>query len=563
MASCRGLLSEEQFQCSLCSEVFSSPVSTPCGHSFCRACIQGYWQGRGACICPRCGAGFPGWPGLCENAFAREMVEKFRRLRLERPRPEDPAAAPPGGMACDVCIAGKQAAVKSCLVCLTSYCQPHLEPHLRVEGLKRHKLLPPTADLQDRQCREHQRPLELFCRSDQSCVCVLCTDTLHKSHDCIPAERAWTEKQAQLKKTEAEVQQMMQDRWKKVEEIRQCVELSRSSTQREIEDSAQVFSTLMRSIETRQAELTEVMEEKQRAVEKHAEDLIKDLEQELTELQNKKSQLENLSQTEDHLYFLQSFQSQCTLPNTQDWSGAGIHTDVCVGAVRRCVEQLEVSLAEQEDKLAQMEMQKLCQYSVGVVLDPDTAHPWLALSADGGGVGDGEQEQDVPDGPLRFDRAPCVLAQDAFSSGRRYWEVQVGDKTSWDLGVARASITRKGGVTLSPGYGFWALCVRGGSEYQACADPPLPLPLRERPRTVGVFLDYEAGQVSFYNVGARTHIYSFTDCSFTEPLYPYFSPGVNDNGTNTAPLTILSPVNHVGGGASCDEQPEEEELVRL
>ncbi|KAJ8268744.1 hypothetical protein COCON_G00113510 [Conger conger] len=392
MASCRGLLSEEQFQCSLCSEVFSSPVSTPCGHSFCRACIQGYWQGRGACICPRCGAGFPGRPGLCENAFAREM----------------------------------QAAVKSCLVCLTSYCQPHLEPHLRVEGLKRHKLLPPTADLQDRQCREHQRPLELFCRSDQSCVCVLCTDTLHKSHDCIPAERAWTEKQAQLKKTEAEVQQMMQDRWKKVEEIRQCVELSRWAW----------CWTLTRRI-------------------------------------------------------------------------PGWH------------------------------------------------------SADGGGVGDGEQEQDVPDGPLRFDRAPCVLAQDAFSSGRRYWEVQVGDKTSWDLGVASASITRKGGVTLSPGYGFWALCVRGGSEYQACADPPLPLPLRERPRTVGVFLDYEAGQVSFYNVGARTHIYSFTDCSFTEPLYPYFSPGVNDNGTNTAPLTILSPVNHVGGGASCDEQPEEEELVRL
>ncbi|KAG9328821.1 hypothetical protein JZ751_010303, partial [Albula glossodonta] len=119
-------------------------------------------------------------------------------------------------------------------------------------------------------CKKHDRPLELFCRSDQTCVCVLCNDMDHQSHDTVPAERAWAQQKTQLKKTEADVQQMMQERQRKVEEIRQCVELSRSSTQREIEDSVQVFSALMRSIERRQAELTKVMEEKQRVVETQA-----------------------------------------------------------------------------------------------------------------------------------------------------------------------------------------------------------------------------------------------------------------------------------------------------
>ncbi|XP_035282621.1 E3 ubiquitin-protein ligase TRIM39-like [Anguilla anguilla] len=572
MASSSELLSEEQFQCSICREVFSSPVSTPCGHSFCRACIQGYWQSRGAWHCPRCGTDFAGRPGLCENTFAREMAEKLRQMRLScsEPRPPDPEPHPPhpeeagsdtpGGVACDVCIGRKWKAVKSCLVCLTSYCQPHLEPHLRVEGLKRHKLLQPLSNLEDRMCRKHLRPLELFCRSDQTCVCVLCTDSDHRSHDTVPAERAWSEKQAQLKKTEADMQQMMQDRWRKVEEIRQCVELSRSSTQREMEDSVLVFSTLKRSIEIRQAKLTEVMEEKQRAVEKHAEGLIKDLEQELTELQTRSTELEKLSQTEDHLYFLQSFPSLCSPPNTKDWSGAGVHTDVCVGTVRRAVEQLEVSLTQQVDKLADKELQKLHQYSVGVALDCSTAHPWLALSEDRRCVRDGDEQQDVPDGPPRFDTAPCVLAEEGFSSGRRYWEVQVGGKTDWDVGVARESISRKGRVTLAPGYGYWTVCLRTGSEYQACADPPVSLPLRERPGTVGVYVDYEGGQVSFYDVEARTHIYSFTGCTFTEKLYPYFSPGVNDNGSNAAALVILPPVNHVGGGAFCDGQQKEDSV---
>ncbi|KAG9331844.1 hypothetical protein JZ751_016870 [Albula glossodonta] len=349
-----GVLSEEQFQCSICLEVFSSPVSTPCGHSFCKACINGYWASRDVCQCPKCKRIFLVRPGLCENTFAREMAEKLKRLKLGRSEPhpaghEEVGRGTPGVVACDVCNGRRGKAVRSCLVCLTSYCQEHLKSHST--RFTKHKLIQPVSNLQDRMCKKHDRLLELFCRSDQTCVCVLCNDTDHQSHDTVPAERAWAEQKIQLKKTEADVQQMVQERERKVEEIRQCVELSRSSTQREIEDSVQVFSALMRSIELRQAELTEVMEEKQRAVETRAEGLIKDLEQELTQLQKRTNELEKLSQTEDHLHFLQCFPSLCTPPHTKDWSDVGVHTDVCVGTVRRAVTQLEDSLMEQVDKL--------------------------------------------------------------------------------------------------------------------------------------------------------------------------------------------------------------------
>ena len=115
---------------------------------------------------------------------------------------------------------------------------------------------------------------------------------------------------------------------------------------------------------------------------------------------------------------------------------------------------------------------------------------------------------------------------------------QVGDKTDWDLGVARESINRKGTITVRPDSGYWAICRRKGGSLSACAGPSITLHLQETPWKVGVFLDYEEGTVSFYDAEAKTHIYSYSGCTFAEPLYPYFNPCVHDNGKNTTPLVI-------------------------
>ncbi|XDV46582.1 hypothetical protein PO909_014455 [Leuciscus waleckii] len=169
------------------------------------------------------------------------------------------------------------------------------------------------------------------------------------------------------------------------------------------------------------------------------------------------------------------------------------------------------------------------KFAVDVTLDPETADPYLILSDDGKQVSEGDIEQDVPENPKRFDEFLCVLAKQGFSSGRFYYEVQVKGKTEWDLGVARESINRKKKtITLSPEDGVWTVVLRNENQYKACESPPVSLSLRVKPEKVGVFVDYEEGLVSFYDVESRSHIYSFTDQTFTDKLYPYFSPGFND-----------------------------------
>ncbi|XP_072544095.1 E3 ubiquitin-protein ligase TRIM21-like [Salminus brasiliensis] len=181
-------------------------------------------------------------------------------------------------------------------------------------------------------------------------------------------------------------------------------------------------------------------------------------------------------------------------------------------------------------------------FSVDVTLDPDTAFPKLILSADGKQVTHGDTRQKLPDNPERFNCCANVLGKEGFSSGKFCYEVQVRRKTDWDLGVARESINRKENIMLTPQNGFWTVWLRNGKQYEACAGHPVPLILRKKPQKVGVFVDYEEGLVSFYDVEARTLIYSFTGQSFTEKLYPFFSPCRNDGGKNSAPL-IISPVH--------------------
>ncbi|XP_030436382.1 E3 ubiquitin-protein ligase TRIM39-like [Gopherus evgoodei] len=184
-------------------------------------------------------------------------------------------------------------------------------------------------------------------------------------------------------------------------------------------------------------------------------------------------------------------------------------------------------------------------FAVDVTLDPDTAHPNLILSEDRKCVRRGDTHQGLPNNPERFDYSACVLGAQRFMGGRRYWEVEVGDKTRWALGVCRESLSRRGQVTLTPEDGYWTVRLRSG-EYRALTFPSVPLPVSFRPSPVGIFLDYEGGEVSFYNVTDRSHLFAFTD-TFSRTLHPYFHPGLSAGGKNAAPL-IICPVPDQAGG---------------
>ncbi|CAL8357969.1 unnamed protein product [Gadus morhua 'NCC'] len=217
-------------------------------------------------------------------------------------------------------------AVKSCLVCLISYCQTHLEPHQRVAGLKKHRLVDPMDRLEDRMCKKHDRLLELFCHTEQ------CQDDLN---------------------------QMVKERMKDTE--------------------------------------------------KEAEDLIKELEQEIEVLTNRSSEVKQLSQTKDHLHFLQGYKSLKNSPSTRDWTTVEVCPPSHVGTLRRSLDPLEETLNIEMKKLRDAELKRVQQYEVDVTLDPDTASPSLILYEDGKQVHDGDVVKKLPEDPKRLTHDMHVL----------------------------------------------------------------------------------------------------------------------------------------------------------
>lgn len=210
MATAGTFLSEDQFLCSICLDVFTEPVSTPCGHNFCKACISKHWEGKELCKCPLCNENFSKELKLCVNSGFREVVENF--LKHHR-RADSHSPLKPGQVSCDCCPGDSFKAVKTCLVCLTSFCKAHLEPHQRVAALKRHKLTNPVRNLEDKICKTHNRILDLFCRTDLMRVCSLCTE--HSAHDTIPLEESYVNKKAQVGKKKAGIQDIRNKRGEK------------------------------------------------------------------------------------------------------------------------------------------------------------------------------------------------------------------------------------------------------------------------------------------------------------------------------------------------------------
>lgn len=176
--------SSDYFNCSLCLNLLRDPVAIPCGHSFCMDCISGYWNEAdytGIYICPQCKITFTQRPVLRPNATLSMVAEKIKKsgLTLNLNTSQGNVYAGPSDIPCDFCSGKKLKAVKSCLNCLASYCEKHLKPHYESATFKRHKLVDALGNLDRKICPQHQKSLELFCRTDQMCICAICTVSGH------------------------------------------------------------------------------------------------------------------------------------------------------------------------------------------------------------------------------------------------------------------------------------------------------------------------------------------------------------------------------------------------
>ncbi|KAL4007596.1 hypothetical protein ACER0C_001448 [Sarotherodon galilaeus] len=518
-------LDRETFSCSICLDLLKDPVTTTCGHSYCRNCIKSFWDEedrKGIHSCPQCRKTFTPRPVLEKNVMLAALVEQLKKTGLQA-APADHCYAGPEDVACDVCTGRKLKAIKSCLVCLASYCEKHLQRHYDAAPLKKHKLVAPSKKLKENICSHHDEVMKIFCRTDQQSICYLCTMDEHKGHETVPAAAERTEKQKELKVRRLNIQQRIQEREKDVKLLQQEVEAINGSADKAVEDSEKMFTELIRLIQKRSSDVKQQVRSQQETEVSRVKELQEKLEQEIAELKRKDGELEQLSHTEDHNQFLHNYPSLSALSESTHSSSINIrplsYFEDVTAAVSETRDKLQDILREEwtnisltvteEDVLLSPPEPKtragFLKYSCEITLDPNTANRHLLLSEGNRKATFMNQQQSYSDHPDRFTGWYQVLSRESLS-GRCYWEVEWRGRGVF-VAVAYKNISRAGSIDECL-FGYnnksWALYW-----------------FRESPRSsrVGVYLDHRAGILSFYSVSETMTLLHRVQTTFTQPLY--------------------------------------------
>ncbi|XP_062864424.1 E3 ubiquitin/ISG15 ligase TRIM25-like [Trichomycterus rosablanca] len=575
-------VAQDEFSCSVCLKTLKDPVTTSCGHSFCMVCINNCWDqedNKGTYSCPQCRKTFTSRPEVSRNAMLAGVVEKLKKTELQAPHPGH-CSAGPEDVECDFCTERKSKAVKSCLVCLASFCETHLQPHYQIPVYKNHKLVEAFRRLQDQICSQHNKLLEVYCRTDQQCICILCMLDNHKTHDTISAAAERTEKQKQLLEIQKKIQEKIQNREKELCELINVVESHKCSAQTAVENIELICTELINSINRRCSELKDLIRDRETAEVSQAENNLKQVEQQIVELKRKDAELEQLSHTEDPVHFLQNFQSLLAPAGSAESAAITIGPYLSFDDVTKSASQLREKVEEfwkdqcekipdevikvritsppepeiredflhlkkvritsppepeiREDFLHLKKVritsppepeirEDFLQYVCRFTLDSNTVNKNLHLSEENKVV-TCSGTQSYTDHPERFDSYWQVLCRESVS-GRCYWEVEWSGDYCVYIAVSYKSISRKG---------------RGGEGEFGCNDqswslfcsPSRFLFLHKKKKTkisimpsssrIGVYVDYKAGTLSFYSVSDTMKLLHRVQTTFTQLLYPGF-----------------------------------------
>ncbi|XP_031164223.1 tripartite motif-containing protein 16-like [Sander lucioperca] len=529
-------LDQETFSCSICLDLLKDPVTTPCGHSYCMNCIKSHWDGEDCKYiysCPQCRKTFTPRPVLLKNTMLAVLVEELKKTGLQA-APADHCYAGAEDVACDVCTGKRLKAHKSCLQCLASFCEKHLQLHYESAPYKKHKLVEPSKKLQENVCSRHDEVMKMFCRTDQQLICYICLIEEHKGHDTVSTAAERTERQKKLEGSRQNIQQRIQDREKDVKLLQQQAEAINLCADKAVEDSEKIFTELIRLLEKRSSDVKQQVRCQQKSEVSRVKELQEKLEQEITELKRKDAELKKLSHTEDHNQFLHNYPS--LPPLSQSTSSIHIHPLSCFEDVTAAVSEVRdklqdvlrekwtnVSLTgtEVEVSLPQPEpttRADFLKYSREITLDANTAHKRLLLSEGNRKATLMSQQQSYSSHPDIFTDWWQVLSRESLT-GRCYWEVE--RRGGVYVAVAYKNISRAG-MLDECGFGrndkSWALDCYSNiytfwyNKVQTRVSGP------ESSR-VGVYLDHSAGILSFYSVSETMNLLHRVQTTFTQPLY--------------------------------------------
>ncbi|XP_058246824.1 tripartite motif-containing protein 16-like [Hemibagrus wyckioides] len=556
MAEANISVDQDQFSCPVCLDLLKDPVTIPCGHSFCKVCINGCWDQedqKGIYSCPQCRDTFTPRPVLRRNNMLAEVVEKLKKIEVQAAPAH--CYAGPGDVECDFCTGRKHKAVKSCLMCLASFCKTHLKPHYEVPALKKHSqaLVEASGNLQEKICSEHDKVLEIYCHTDQRCICSLCMLDKHKGHDAVSVTAGRAEKQSELNMEQIKFQQRIQEKQKKVQELKQTVNTIKLSAQTAVDDSERIFTEMISSMEKKRSEVTELIRAQEKAELSPAERLLEQLEQEIADLQRRVTELEQLSHTHDHIHFLQvtltvsasGHQSPLLKRPNCDTSSITVPQHLSFDGLRNSLSDLKKRLEE----FCEEEFNKIPPHAAAVqiisppetqsreeflkhfcylTLDPNTTHPHLILSEKNRVMRDSEREQQYSDHPERFDSWSQVLCKESVC-GRCYWEVEWSGEFGVYISVSYKDIKRKGrshDCLFGRNNQSWSLWCSPSFSLSFCHNniqTDLRVPSRSR---IGVYVDHSAGTLSFYSVSDTMKLLHRVHTTFTQPLHAGFWLGL-------------------------------------
>ncbi|XP_054482799.1 nuclear factor 7, brain-like, partial [Anoplopoma fimbria] len=360
-------------------------------------------------------------------------------------------------------------------------------------------------------CSKHGEETKLFCEDEERVVCPVCELSLHQSHKVVPVEQAVSDLKDQLR-SDLESLQDKRDKHKQVEKTyNEMIQHSKKqllSTERQIRaEFNKLHQFLKEEEESRLAALREEEEQKGKTISRE----MKMIQEQISSLSDSISAVEEDLQ-KHKVSFLSSYKAtqtrarvQCSLSDPQLVSGALIDVAKHLGNLSFRVWE------KMKDKV----------HFSPVILDPNTGNRWLYLFDDLTSVRNGDTNQHLPDNPERKTNYANVLGSEGFSSGKHSWEVEVGDHPDWNVGLAKESVDRKGKRSASPKYGVWCLSHRNGKYTNGAGET---VRVKKSLQRIRVQLDYDRGEVSFYDPEDMTHIYTHRD-TFTEKLFPYFFIG--------------------------------------
>ncbi|XP_073672718.1 tripartite motif-containing protein 16-like [Garra rufa] len=526
---------KHQASCPVRQDLLKNPVTCNCGQSFCSSFVL---SPKGSHSCPQCGEMFTPKPRT--SIKVDDLLERMKKVELPSSNHRsDPSFAEPGDVECDECTGRKLKAVKSCLMCLASFCESHLIPHTTVQYLKRHKLIEASSYLKENTCSQHDKLNEFYCRTDQKCICALCALNEHKGHDTVEADTERTGKQTEIAEKRREVQQRIKDKQKELDELKQFLDALKCSAQTALEENEKIFIHLIHTIEKTRSEVAELIRVQEKMEHSRVAQLHEQLEKEIAELHKRDAELQKLLNTDNNVYFLQHFRSLSLLSASVNSPSLAVSQHIKPDLVRKSLSDLNMELqkfGKEEYKIisnvtnfqlrfpSEPKTSEDClQYYQKFTLDITTAHNELRISENNREATCRETIRPYIQHPNRFDFWPQVLCRESVS-GHCYWEVE------WEKGIygVYVAVSYKGVGRKGHDRVHW---FGHNSQSWSLECSPTPCIWHDNNKTeiygplsskIGVYVDYKAGTLCFYDISDKMTLLHRVQTTFSQPLYPGF-----------------------------------------